>query len=202
MLASLGYELHVAADYARMFGGNAYKQVRRYTTAAALTAGGIIASLRHPGNGTGEPTIIVVTKANALLFTAVAASAAGNVGFALTKATAYTAEDTGGTAVTPSKLDSRMGAAIASFMLKVTGVLTAGTRTLDSSSIGEFVQAVLAAAPGNFPSFNVPLINQPLILRPGEGLELSSLFASPTSHTGYPGLELEWAEVPEKNFPF
>lgn len=120
-------------------------------------------------------------------------------------ARAFTANDTGGTAVTlttnnAKKRTSFPTSVVTDMRISATGALTAGTRTLDANPIATDGFAELAAA-ATVPKgrFDLEVLDQdqdrfPLVLMPKEGLVITNRVALGAGGTGRLIVEMDWLE--------
>lgn len=141
------------------------------------------------------------------------AFAAGNWLFSLTRITGWTIDGTGGTVITPLKMRSSMGNAVATTRFATTAALGAGTSTLDATSMRDIrgiigtaanqiqtapFQTTATAVLGRAPSIPFILIGvstgeHPLVLATNEGFALR--VTVPATGTWQAVMNVKWAEV-------
>lgn len=119
-------------------------------------------------------------------------------------ARSFTANDSGGNAVTaPKKRTSLAATAVGDFRVASTGALTAGTRTLDAQPVG-YLAAYSAAAGftlGKNTLFDIAIEEQyPIVLAQNEGLVVNNVIALGAAGVLKIIFELEWLELPVANF--
>ena len=124
--------------------GSYYKSLASGTMAAGLAANAPVFSFRYGGTGYAIIKNVTVSVANGgTAFTA------GTANLSMYAARAFTASDSGGTAGTLTgnngKLRTSFGTTnVADFRIASTAALTAGTRTLDTDPIANFVAGIPA----------------------------------------------------------
>lgn len=187
--------------------GNTYRlSAFTGTIGAALAANSELFQFRFVS---GTKSFAVVTK---VIFdglaTMVVATAAGPVGFKLVPARAWTAAGSGGTRLTTSgdncNLETSAPASqVNDVGISTTGALTAGTKTKDSTAIGQAIVAAGTAAITAYTTYGVPsqpLLdaaagNLPLVLANQEGFTIDTTHTGPSAMTYVAGFTVEWAEV-------
>jgi hypothetical protein len=185
--------------------GGAYRISLRSGLTTVINAGEPIFSCRW----TSTTLKCIVQKIKWNYMVAVAFGAAQLIDHGLYIARAFTASDTGGTAATISgnncKLDTLFPStafAAGDIRIATTGLLTAGTRTLDTQPIITKAGWTVTTA-GTYvsdPSMEYLMGNadatNPITLRVNEGLVLAPLTTMGASGQVYVYFEMEWTEVP------
>jgi len=122
-------------------------------------------------------------------------------------ARSFTASDSAGTAITVStgqKLRTSMGASLVGDMrIASTGLLTAGTRSLDTYPLGRIAGTSGTVVGTQFFGANSPLAlidavqaqTHPVVLAQNEGIIVQSPLAGPATGTFTVLVVIEWAEV-------
>lgn len=127
----------------------------------------------------------------------VTAFAAGVVNLRLTVARSWSADGSGGTAITPAKMRASMGSSlVAGVRIASTAALTAGTKTLDAIDHGGAVGSVAATAgagvsPQSF--MDVMAGGYPIVLTANEGIVIRATV--PATGTWTAGITLHWTEM-------
>jgi len=172
------------------------------TILASLAASSPIFSCRW-GNATN---LMYIEEISVQAQHSVAAAALAQFDLQLLIARAFTASDTGGTAVTLSgnnaKRRTNMGASLVTNMqVANTGTMTAGTRTLDTSPIGR-IQGQMKTTIGGMifdvlpqPLFKAAPGVHPLIFAQDEGFIISNPIAAPATATWILAVTVRWAEI-------
>lgn len=178
------------------------------TIAAATAADSEVFQFRFVS---GTKTFALVTKIELSGGGIVAVSTAiGPIGFYVTPARAWTAAGSGGTRLALTTNNSNLETAIDPSQvndigISTTAALTAGTKTLDTSSIGQFITGVLTGATTTqqtttlFP--RVDLFDassqggMPLVLANQEGFVIRTTHVGPTALTYAAGFAVSWVEV-------
>lgn len=178
------------------------------TIGAALAADSEIFQFRFVG---GTKSYALVTKIELCGAGIVAVSTAiGPIGFYVTPARAWTAAGTGGTRLALTTNNANLETAIGvsqvdDIGISTTAALSAGTKTLDTSSIGQYITSVLTGAATVqqlaplFPQVN--LFNSldqggmPLVLATQEGFVIRTTHAGPAALTYAAGFAVSWVEV-------
>lgn len=165
--------------------------------AAGATAASPILSCRNPG-----PNLMIVRHvaiAGANLGTAFAA---GMAQAQLVVARAFTVADTGGGAVTTTTNNGKLRTSLATTTvlcrIGATGVLTAGTQTLDATPVGTVTVGMPAVAGSSMWSKAQPLFHadggqEPLILATNEGFEI--LVTVPATGTWTASVDILFDEI-------
>lgn len=168
--------------------------------AATLAADSTLFSLRN----TDASKLILVNRLEVAGIVAGTVTAGVDFDLAAFVARSFSASDTGGSAVTPSKLRSTLDASvIAAADLRVAGTagLTAGTRTLDTSPLARVMGTTGTAVGTSFFGGKVPLIETNpgdlrLLLGQNEGLVITNAgTAGPITGTFNVMVNLEWLEI-------
>jgi hypothetical protein len=131
----------------------------------------------------------------------VTAFAAGVATLQAFKATSWSADGSGGTAITPAasmqKQRTTMGnSLVGSARISSTAALTAGTKTLDTQAFGQAVGGLTATAGAGLPPQNimdVMAMGYPLILVANEGFVIKATVPATGTWTG--GVTIHWTEV-------
>ena len=136
--------------------------------------------------------------------TTTAFTAAQAVDYGLTIARAFTASDTGGTAVAITGNNLKARTSLASPLsvdcrIATTAALGAGTKTLDANSIGVVAGWAGAVGAGISPTPNNLLQHDPgdhpVVLAQNEGLNILNLTAMGAAGVGFFYVNLEFAEA-------
>jgi hypothetical protein len=178
------------------------------TMAAGIVANSQILQFRYTGANLAVVYDVTIDEFRSLG----TAFAAGPWLFALTRITGWTVDGTGGATITPLKLRTSMGAAVATVRIATTAALGAGTSTLDASNLRDIrgiagtaanqIQmapfqttgtAVLGRAPEiQMLPFDIPGAH-PLVLTTNEGFCVKVIV--PGTGTWQAVLKVRWAEV-------
>lgn len=175
--------------------GGFYSATISGATAAAPAAGANLVSFRWT-----SATLLALIRFIEIQINVSTASTVGLPTLAAYVARAFTASDTGGTAVTLTgnnnkKRTSMATSAVGDFRFATAGVLTAGTRTLDSNPIVN-VNVPLALGSNLVKSFNIDGPgDHPIVLATNEGIVLQNVVAITTGVYQYT-VRIDWAEVP------
>ena len=173
-----------------------YRTVCISGSLVSIGTGGILFSARWAGP---LPPIAVITRIQASVEVLTAITVATPFNFEAIGYKNYTAADTGGGAITPTKMRGNMSASsFADFRMATTVALTAGTRTLDSvgfgyasmppkvsTDVGATATTTLAAGEGS-PMYDIYKWEpggHPLILGVSEGFAVRESIAGPTTGT-------------------
>jgi len=165
--------------------------------AAGLVSGSPIFSLRYGGTGYALVRKVILSAGNTST-----AFTAGVCTFQLFAARSFTANDSGGTAVTLTGNNGKLRTGyetsnLSDLRISSTGTLTAGTRTLDSVALGSKTASVPATA-GNDVLASVFLFErqspdeQPIILQQNEGIVIEATV--PATGTWTFSVEVQWDE--------
>lgn len=157
---------------------------------AATTVNGIIGAFRW-----GDATRLAIIRRVRVGVMATAVTTAGLVERQLIVARSWSASDTGGTALTPSKKRASFGASLLTDV-RVGGFLTAGTRTLDASphkSVVGWMSAVGQVIPWQI-LYEARDSEYPLVLVQNEGFEIR-LGAAESASTRQTFFDVDWDEV-------
>lgn len=168
----------------------------------AIAANGPVFSFRYaPGYGQ-----LCVVKRVTVTATVIAGFTAGqSIGYGLFVARNFLASDTGGTALAPFTNSNQKvrtlltSSGVTDCRISTTGVLTAGTRTLDSQSLGITYAYAPTATPGTILT-NVPLISYnandyPLVLQNNEGFVITNQVLQGSGGTVGLTINVEWFET-------
>lgn len=178
------------------------------TIAAATAADAEVFQFRFVG-GTKSYALVTQIKLSGAGIVAVA-TALGPVGFYVTPARAWTVAGSGGTRLALTTNNSNLETAIDPSQvndigISTTAALTAGTKTLDTSSIGQVIGGVMTGAVTTsqvsplFP--RVDLFSaadqggMPLVLATQEGFVIRTTHVGPTALTYTVGFTVTWVEV-------
>jgi hypothetical protein len=139
------------------------------------------------------------------------ATALGPIGFNLFPARGWTGAGGGGTAIALTGDNAQMETAIATSQVNnlniaTTGALTAGTKTVDSTAIGQAIGAVGTGAVTTYQAQGTPIPPQPLldasgaggmplVLANNEGFVIRTTHVGPTALTYTAGFTVVWCEV-------
>lgn len=175
-------------------------------TSGAMTliaAAGPVFSFRY-APGTGQ---VCVIKRVIVSWTTTTGFTAGQaMGFGLFAARSFTANDTGGTALTPilgSSQKYRTASFVSSMVtdarISTTAVLTAGTRTLDTQALGQAIFYSPTTTAGSFLS-NTDLLNHDagdyhLVLQNNEGFVITNQILMGAAGVGTLTVNVEWFET-------
>lgn len=175
---------------------------------AGAAANSPLVSLRWDGKGPAP--LLVLLRASIWYYLTTAYTGAQMNDFDLIRATAFTAPDTGGAAVTPLKRrnDNMAASAVADLRVCTTAALTAGTRTLDGASVGAAVDGppnvAIPTATLGVPRQELLLYDakelmtsgiHPIVLNANEGLLIRNLTALGAAGVLKAFFRMEWAEV-------
>ena len=170
---------------------------------AALAAAGQIFALRW--NDASKLFLLLRCAVSAVC---TAFSSGTGADLELIRATSYTANATGGTAITPSTVSQIMrGQAMASSSFNSSGelriattvALGAGTQTLDTAGVGAAQLGATGAGGGSalMELFNCLAYGQhPLVLANNMGLVIREVTAVPASNNFRYSVQLAWLEIP------
>lgn len=169
--------------------------------AAKSASAGHLYAFRNATSGTNR---VLLHKLWVRFRPTVAATAAQEIGMSVWRATAYTAQATGGadvTLTTPQALlnTSLPVTAAAIHFANSTGALTAGTYTLDSQPLADFRDWNLAsgaAVPFPLIDFTLDFGNQPLVMQKNEGFIVANAVAMQNSLAGHLNIQAVWSDVP------
>lgn len=169
------------------------------TMAAGLAANAPVMSFRW----TSSVALAVITKVCLYGLGSLTGFTVGQALFELYMARAFSAVDSGGTALTLTtnngKLRTSMGTTLlGDFRVSATATLTAGTRTLDAQPIGIYQHSLPNTANFNFAVGELPLFNadadgHPIVLATQEGIVLQATV--PATGTWLSGVGVCWSEV-------
>lgn len=165
----------------------------------AAAAAGAVFSLRNSGTN-----LIIVRRVGVGFVCTTAFTAAQAMDFSLIVARAFTASDTGGTAITLTGNNAKHRTSLGTLTggdlrIATTAALTAGTKALDGNttgSLGFFVAGVgtsLPYAPGNL--FSHDTGDYPIVLAANEGINIQNLTLMGAAGVGTLYVGLEFAEV-------
>ena len=182
-------------------------------TSAAVVADGALFSLRW----TNPSLLFVLHYLEAYLLPTVVFTAQQEIGLDAILASAFTASDSGGTAILPGTSNrarrSNMGISqVTDMRIATTSVVTAGTRTLDANAFAAgsgLVNVVNAAAGtayvnpgGGDPPFGLrytPQVDRgehPIVLSANEGIVVRNKVIFPAAGAAVLIVNMGWAEVP------
>jgi hypothetical protein len=188
-------------------GGGHYKAAANFTTATQLAAAAPVFAMRWaPPNGGAPLFLLKRLQIGWILTTALTAPQA--IDFAVFRCTAFTAADTGGTALTPftgnnNKVRTSLMATSVVADMRI-GALAAGTRTVDANPFAYLPFMQQSAANTIFVT-GVPmtdvyaenLLNEhPEMFGANEGFEVQVLTGFPAAGALKLYVAVEWAEVP------
>jgi hypothetical protein len=186
--------------------GNGYR-ISAFTgiIGAALAAGSEVAQFRFVS---GTKSFAVVRKVVCDGYAIVtAATAAGPQGFKLVPARAWTVAGSGGTRIVLTGDNAQMETALANSQVSdagiaTTGALTSGTKTKDSTAIGQALYGIGTGALTAYAAFmgSQPLMDangggQPLVLANNEGFTIDTTHTGLATLTYTTGFTIEWTEV-------
>ncbi len=178
------------------------------TIGAALAANSEVFQFRFV-SGTKTYALINHIQLNGAGVVAVS-TAIGPIGWYVTPARAWTAAGSGGTRITNTGDNMQLETAIATSQVSdigiaTTGALTAGTKTLDSASIGQHITGTLTGAAtvqqfgqlaGTEDLFRAEDNGgMPLVLANQEGFVIRTTHAGPAALTYVVGFSVQWTEV-------
>lgn len=178
------------------------------TMAAALAANSEIFQFRYV---TAASRIALVYKISLSAGANVAATAAALISFRATVARAWTAAGTGGTRLTLTTNNAKLRTSYATSEVNDAGIsttaaLTAGTKTLDATDIGQVSQGIgTGAITVSVPLNILPLTNlfdaddegqHPIVLANQEGFIIRSGIIFPATMTWAFSVNVLWGEVP------
>lgn len=194
---------HRPPEMSASFGG--YRQgLMTGTMAAGLAANSEVLQFRYTGAN--------VAVVNLVRFEGVAASlafAAGQLSFRLLMATAWSADGSGGNALTTTgeaaQLDSRFAIPVATLRVATTAALTAGTKTLqgitaNQQGLGMALGFTAPATPAvgaqmaPYDLLNASVYDSPQVLQANEGLVVVATV--PATGTWLSGFTVSWIEMP------
>lgn len=201
--------LHVAS-YPVPYGSGGYYRVGAVsgTVAAALAANSEIVQFRYV---TAASRLAAVYRVSISAGANVAATAAGLAAFRMTIARAWTADGTGGTAMTltgdNAQLRTSMAASeVSSLRVATTAALGAGTKTLDTPDCGAVAYGIGTGALTVSQDFSIlpptelmdSLVEgvHPLLLANQEGFVIRIGSAMPATMTWHFAVNVCWAEIP------
>lgn len=181
------------------------------TMAAALAAGGIFYAFRW-GNAAGKLAVVYSIEASFQALTLFTAATLTDFGFDAFVGRSYTANHTGGTAVTLTgnnlKCRTNMGTTLLTDMrIATTAALGGGTITVDANAFANSIgdpQRVNPAAATEEQRVNDPTLkwepdiasgHSPLVLAQDEGFVLRNRAVWPAAGTGIFRVAVRWAEV-------
>lgn len=175
--------------------------------AAGLAGGADVFQLRNNIGSAIAPRRIRILKVSINAAVGATGFTAGAALFSLFKATAYTADGSGGTTLTPSSGSNRLRTKNQNVSLLQTGgsmriintaALTAGTRTLDAQAMGNIVAP--AGAAGTLMVADIPLYADytsiygiPFVLDFQEGFVIQATV--PATGVWQLGVNVSWCEV-------
>lgn len=180
-------------------------------TSATVAADGTIFSVRW----TSATHYMVVSRFRARYTVTTAFTAAQRLGMNLFIARSFTASDSGGLATTLAGNNQKMAtdmtttaiSSAADMRISDTGVVTAGTRTLDANPIctvsgvshdpnaGAGTGQIVAIQPILDVTTDVSRGEHPIVLAQNEGLVLRNIVVFPASGVAFLQVEMAWAEV-------
>lgn len=164
--------------------------------AATLAANAPLLSVRYSGAHS-----LILTGCRLSVAVSGAITAAVQTGLELVKATAWTVNDSGGSAVTSfSKTRTSYGTSgIADMRISTTAALTAGTRTLETFGFAGVVfgtgTAVGTTALPPTEIIDPNSYDHPMVFTANEGFVLRMSHAGPATGTFVVNAELRWSEV-------
>lgn len=189
--------------------GNSYRVAAfTGTIGAALAANSELFQFRFV---TGTKTKALVYRIELSGASTVAVSTAiGPLGWYVTPARSWTVAGSGGTRITNTGENMQLDAAfpvsqVSDIGIATTGALTAGTKTLDSASIGQYIGGVLTGAATvatdgkiapAYDLFNASMQqDMPLVLGNNEGFVIRTTHIGPATLTYVVGFAVSWVEV-------